>query len=59
MQLLAIYDPGVQQYGKEYFTNLDEILKYFDMNVLESAHIKTNRSWDAQSQGTFFVAKIL
>lgn len=50
---LAVYDDGVQQYGKDKFTNLDEILKYFDMDYIEYGYIKNNNS-----QGTFFVASL-
>ena len=32
---LIVYPKGIQKYGKEYFTNIDEILKFFDMNYQE------------------------
>lgn len=40
LHMLMTYDPGVQVYGREYFTNLDEILQYFDMCYLESGLVR-------------------
>lgn len=31
----AFYKPGVQQYGKEYFTNLDEMCEYLPWSCIE------------------------
>lgn len=36
IHMLMTDDPGVQVYGREYFTNLNEILAFFDMHYLES-----------------------
>ena len=36
IHMLMTYVPGVQVYGREYFTNLKEILAFFDMFYLES-----------------------
>jgi 2-polyprenyl-3-methyl-5-hydroxy-6-metoxy-1,4-benzoquinol methylase len=58
IHLLATYAPGVQKYGKDKFTNLDEILKFFNLNYLEYGYIKTVTKFDEDSQGTYFVAKI-
>jgi SAM-dependent methyltransferase len=35
IHLLNTYPPGVQKYGREKFTNLEEIKAYFKMNYLE------------------------
>jgi SAM-dependent methyltransferase len=35
VHLLYTYGPGVQQYGRSYFTSLAEILAYFDLDYLE------------------------
>jgi len=58
IHLLTTYAPGVQKYGADRFTNLDEILTYFDLNYLESGFIRTPREDDPNSQGTYFVARI-
>jgi SAM-dependent methyltransferase len=58
IHLLTTYPPGIQKYGADKFTTLDEILKYFDLNYLETGFIKTPREDDANSQGTYFVAEI-
>lgn len=59
IHLLTTYKPGTQKYGTEKFTNLDEILKYFNMQNLEYGFIKTARDDDPDSQGTYFIAKIV
>ena len=53
IHLLTTYDDGVQKYGKDKFSDLDGILKYFDMNYLEYGYIQSGNS-----QGTFFVASL-
>lgn len=58
IHLLTTYAPGVQKYGKKKFTNLEEILKYFDMKFIEFGTISNVREDDPLSQGTFFVAKL-
>lgn len=58
IHLLTTYSSGVQKYGADKFTNLDEILEYFKLDYLESGIIKTPREYDINSQGTYFIAKI-
>ena len=58
IHLLATYEPGVQKYGADKFTNLGEILKYFNLDYLEYGFVKTKTEFDENSQGTYFVAKI-
>ena len=50
---LAIYYPGKQKYGKKYFTNLNGILKFFDMEYVEYGE-----KWTKEEGRTFFLAKI-
>ncbi len=57
IHLLATYEPGVQKYGADKFTNLEEIIKYFNLEYLEYGFVKTVTSFDNKSQGTYFVAK--
>ncbi len=48
IHLLMTYAPGVQQYGKEWFTNLDEIKAYFDLDYLETGLVHYDggaRTW--------------
>lgn len=35
IHLCAIHPPGVQKYGNDKFTNLEELMSYFGMNYLE------------------------
>ena len=39
MHLLTVYKAGDQQYGREFFTDLDGILRYFGMAYLESGQV--------------------
>jgi SAM-dependent methyltransferase len=58
IHLLTTYAPGVQKYGREKFTNLDEILRYFKLATIESGYVKTPREGGPESQGTYFVARV-
>lgn len=58
IHLLTTYAPGVQKYGVDKFTNLDEIKRYFNLNYIESGYTQTPREDDPLSQGTYFVAEI-
>jgi len=50
---LAIYYPGHQKYGREYFTNNSEILKFFNLKYIE-----WGEKWNKEEGRTFFLAKI-
>ncbi len=39
LHILTTYPPGEQGYGREYFTNLKEIMLYFKMLYLESGEV--------------------
>ena len=39
LHFLTIYPEGEQKYGKDYFTNLDEILNFFDANYIEHGQL--------------------
>jgi SAM-dependent methyltransferase len=58
IHLLATYEPGVQKYGADKFTNLDEIIRYFNLEYLEYGFVKTVTEFDDKCQGTYFVAKV-
>lgn len=59
IHLLTTYAPGVQQYGTDFFTDLDGILQFFDFDFLESGFISTPRDDDPLSRGTYFVARVV
>jgi SAM-dependent methyltransferase len=50
---LAIYYPGQQKYGKEYFKNLRGILDFFNLEYIEYGE-----KWNCKEGRTFFLAKI-
>jgi hypothetical protein len=54
---LAIYQQGEQKYGTEYFTNLDEILNYFNLTYSFSATLNSVIG-EKQSLDTIFIAKL-
>ena len=39
LHILSTYPPGEQRYGREYFTNREEIMTYFAMHYLESGEV--------------------
>ena len=54
---LTTYDKGVQKYGNNFFTDLDSMLRYFNLNYLEYGSIVNNME-NAKSAGNYFLAKI-
>jgi SAM-dependent methyltransferase len=50
---LAIYYPGKQKYGKNYFKNLKGILSFFNLKYIEFGE-----KWTKEEGRTFFLAKI-
>jgi len=50
---LAIYYPGEQKYGRNYFTNLKGILKFYNLKYIEYGE-----KWNNEEGRTFFLAKI-
>ena len=61
IHFLSTYAPGVQKYGVDKFTNLDEIKNYFNLNYLESGYrqfTQTPKEDDPHPEGTYFVAEI-
>ena len=58
IHLLTTYAKGLQKYGVDKFTNLDEMLSYFKIECVESGYIRTPREDDASAQGTYFIGKI-
>jgi predicted TPR repeat methyltransferase len=55
---LTTYAPGIQAYGKEKFTNLNQILSYYNFEYLEHGEIKLSYMNDNNAQGTYFIAKV-
>ena len=58
IHLLATYPSGVQQYGKDYFTDLNGILEYFDLDYVESGTVTVHSDSGEVSIGTYFVANL-
>jgi len=58
IHLLTTYAPGVQRYGTDFFTDLDGILAYFDLDYLESGSVAATRSGNPLSHGTYFVGRV-
>lgn len=58
IHLLATYPPGVQEYGRDFFTDLDGILDYFKLDYLEAGTIYSPRVEQSPSYGTYFVGKV-
>ena len=58
IHLLATYGPGIQEYGRDFFTDLDGILEYFNLEYLEAGTIYSPRAESPHSYGTYFVGKV-
>lgn len=58
IHLLTTYEPGIQEYGKEKFTNLEEILKYFNLEYLEYGFVCKLSDDNPNSQGTYFISML-
>jgi len=58
IHLLTTYPPGVQKYGADKFTNLDEIKKYFNLNYIEYGCTQRPVENGPLSTATYFIAKI-
>lgn len=58
IHLLNTYPPGVQKYGTDFFTDLDGILAYFNMEYLEAGYVCNFTTAEKIHIDTFFVAKV-
>jgi hypothetical protein len=58
IHLLATYPKGTQKYGSDYFTDLEGILDYFNLDFVEFGYVVVGKEYDSESRGTYFVAKI-
>lgn len=58
IHILTTYPCGVQEYGKDKFTNLKEILAYFDMKYLEYGTLYMPKEDNPDAQGTYFIAEV-
>src|SRR5262249_37600603 len=56
VHLLHTYGPGVQQYGRSYFTSLSEIMAYFDLEYLEWGTV-AKPEYEGGTR-TFFLARL-
>lgn len=44
IHIISLYPPGVQEYGRDFFTTHSEVLGYFGFDYLESASLNTWRN---------------
>ena len=52
---LTLYDRNIQKYGNNYFSNNEELIKFFNLNVIISNIIKKKES---DSSLSIFLAKL-
>jgi SAM-dependent methyltransferase len=55
--VLTFYAPGKQKYGREFFTNLEELLPYFSMMTVEKSFTHSSESNDG-SYTTLIITRI-
>ena len=58
IHLLTTYPKGVQKYGKDYFFDLEGILKFFKLEYLESGYFVSGKNYKHQTKNTFFIAVV-
>lgn len=55
---LTSYEPGEQQYGTEYFTNLSEMLSFFSLTYLETGEIRVISENQKITTRNYFIAQV-
>jgi SAM-dependent methyltransferase len=58
IHLLNTYPPNVQKYGRDFFTDLDGILGYFDLEYIEAGYVATLPTANEVHKDTLFLAKV-
>ena len=58
IHLLTTYPPDVQKYGREFFTDLDGMLDYFNLDYIEAGFIASDPNGKQVNRNTFFLAKV-
>ncbi len=54
IHLLNTYPPGVQKYGRDFFTDLDGILEYFNLDYIEAGYVASSPTSELVHKDTFF-----
>ena len=58
IHLLTMYPPNIQKYGREFFTNLNGVLEYFDLDYIEAGHVAPRPNGESVHEQSFFFAKV-
>ena len=58
IHLLTTYSKDIQKYGRDYFFDLDGILKFFGLDYMEFGYTVSGKNCKNQTKNTYFVAKI-
>jgi len=58
IHLLNTYPPGVQKHGRDFFTDLDGILSYFNLDYIEAGYVATLPTAKNVHKDSFFLARI-
>ena len=56
LHALTVYPPGIQEYGLEKFTSLDEIMKFFQFEYIEWGQINHG---DSTGSHTYFLGRVI
>jgi predicted TPR repeat methyltransferase len=59
IHLLSVYPDGLQKYGCDYFTNLDQIMEYFGFDYLEYGSVSRRHSTNETYHGTYFIGRVM
>jgi SAM-dependent methyltransferase len=58
IHLLNTYPPGVQKYGRDFFTDENGILNYFNLDYIEAGYVTNSPTNELVCKDTFFLAKV-
>lgn len=58
IHLLNTYPPDVQKYGRDFFTDLNGILNYFNLDYIEAGYVANRPTNEFVYKDTFFLAKV-
>ena len=59
IHLLNTYPPGVQKYGRDFFTDLDGILAYFNLEYIEAGYVASSPTAQKVHKDTFLWRRYL
>ena len=54
IHLLSMYPPDIQKYGREFFTDLNGVLEYFNLDYIEAGYVAPRPTGELVHEQSFF-----